>query len=400
MTEATPLAASPLRRIPALDGLRGVAIALVLVHHLFVFTPTGASSRWVESLVEFASHGVDLFFVLSGFLITTQLAAGRARPDFAGRFWRRRFAKIVPVYLLLVVLVFAAMGVATRWFGSDGQFAWAAAAQGNWPWYVLFASNLRNTLDARFAIPPLDVCWSLAIEVQFYVAAFLVARLFAPKHWGALCVGAIAGALLFRAGCVAAGANWIQILVLTPGRLDAFAFGGLAAIAGRALARVPLTAVAIVAACPLILPWSRALSAVEIGGYTLVAAACGVAVAHASAAAPAGVMRWLGAAVPSWLGKISYSLYLVHLPVRAVLRDRFLPSVRVLDGSVAWLQQAGFLVAGGVVCIAAGWAGWRFIEEPCRQYLIRLPGTAPAAAPVTSAGAIAVAPAEKFVRED
>ena len=95
-----------LRRIPALDGLRGIAIVLVLFHHLFVYEPTGPAGARVAVVAEFASHGVDLFFVLSGFLIARQLAALGSMPGFAARFWLHRAAKIVPLYLLVVFCVF------------------------------------------------------------------------------------------------------------------------------------------------------------------------------------------------------------------------------------------------------------------------------------------------------
>jgi peptidoglycan/LPS O-acetylase OafA/YrhL len=370
-------------RLAPLDGLRGVAILMVLFHHLFVYTPPpGLVGSRVASVVDFASHGVDLFFALSGFLILRQLLAGHGRPGFSRRFWSRRAAKIVPLYVLMVALVFVALKPALSLAGQMDKLEWLLAGEHQWPWYLGFVSNVRNALDGRFTNPALDVAWSLGVEVQFYVLAFLGAHLTAPARWVRLAGCAVAGALLFRLGCVLAGYPWIAVLALTPGRLDAFAWGALAALAPRLLARCPLGMVWATLALPVLVPWSREQRLVEIGGYSLLALAAGIAIQRSCALTPGSAGHrclthpWLAV-----LGRISYSVYLIHLPLRAALRDLVLPRERAMDTLTAWLAQGAFWVGGGLVCVAAGWLTWRCCEEPARRLVIGLLAPRPAGPP-------------------
>jgi peptidoglycan/LPS O-acetylase OafA/YrhL len=374
VTDASPrpLPPGPVgERITGLDGLRGLAILFVLFHHLFVFDPAGPVGERVAVVAEFASHGVDLFFALSGFLIARQLARSGTVPGFARRFWQHRLAKIVPLYLLVLLFVFVLLKPLFYLTSHQEKLGWLLSAGHNWPWYLFFASNIRNALDGRFTNPALDVSWSLAIEVQFYILAFVIARLFRPALWPRLAMAGIAVSVAFRAAEVAMGAEWIPILVLTPGRLDAFAFGVLAAMAPAGLARVPGLVTWIVLALPLFTPWSRADAWVELAGYTLVALAAGVAIERAARpVAPSPSFGILASPFLVLLGRISYSVYLIHLPLRAALRDILLPKVRVLDHPAAWIEQGAFTVGASVICIGAGWLTWRFFEEPARQAIL------------------------------
>jgi peptidoglycan/LPS O-acetylase OafA/YrhL len=375
MNAATPSPAplagpSGSQHLPALDGVRGLAILLVLFHHLTVFEPVSAAGRCFASVMEFAGHGVDLFFVLSGFLIVRQLSAHRESAGFAARFWLRRGAKIAPLYLAVTFLVFVALEPLLQASHHQEKLRWLLAGEDQWPWYVFFLSNVRKALDARFTNPALDVAWSLAVEVQFYLLAFVAARLLAPSRWKTLAVVAIAAATLFRLGLMLARAAWVPILVLTPGRLDAFAWGALAAIAPAWLAWAPPVLPWLVLLLPLLVPWSRDTAGVEIAGYGLVALAGGILVWRASLPGPSRFRRWLGGPALSLLGRISYSVYLTHLPLRAFLRDRFLPAPRLLDSPSAWLVQGAFFLGAGLACVLAGWLTWRCFEEPIRRFVL------------------------------
>ena len=358
-------------RLTGLDGLRGIAILLVLFHHLFVFDPAGPVGERVAVVAEFASHGVDLFFALSGFLIARQLGRAGTVPGFARRFWMHRLAKIVPLYLLVLLFVFVLLKPLLYLTSHQEKLGWLLSAGHNWPWYLFFASNIRNALDGRFTNPALDVSWSLAIEEQFYIMAFVLARLFRTSLWARLALAGIAVSVAFRATEVAMGAGWIPILVLTPGRLDAFALGVLAAMAPAGLARIPGLVAWLVVALPLFTPWSRANAWVEVAGYSVVALAAGVAIERAARpVAPSPSFRILSSPFLVLLGRISYSVYLVHLPLRAALRDILLPKVRVLDHPAAWLEQGAFTLGASAACIGAGWLTWRVVEEPARLAIL------------------------------
>lgn len=107
-------------RIDELDGLRGVAILSVLIWHFVggaVATEPGTTLAYAIALLRLTYAGVDLFFVLSGFLVADRLLASRGKPGFFSTFLRRRASRILPVYLLVVSLVFGARFV----LGPDAQ---------------------------------------------------------------------------------------------------------------------------------------------------------------------------------------------------------------------------------------------------------------------------------------
>lgn len=160
-------------RFGALDGLRALAIGAVLVHHSALARPEGPWSR--------GFLGVDLFFVISGFLITALLLReleGAGRISLRGFYWRRAL-RILPLYYLLVTLVGAYF---VFWHG-PGELARL------WPAYYLFLANFLSD-----HIPTLYPTWSLSMEEQFYLVWPLVMILLPRRLWG----GALAVAILLN----------------------------------------------------------------------------------------------------------------------------------------------------------------------------------------------------------
>lgn len=375
MTRVAPLRAETAdlsQRVPPLDGLRGLAIILVMIHHFMVFDPAGYWGTRVAAFSEFAAHGVDLFFVLSGFLITSQLAQNIGRLQFATEFWVKRLAKILPLYLAAVVVVFVGLKWALLWTGHLNKLRWLESTDQNWPWYVFFGSNLRNALDGRFTNPALDVCWSLGIEVQFYLLAFCAARWVRRERWLALALCTIGGAFLFRAAAWSAGANWVQILVLTPGRLDAFAFGAVVALSRRSVARWPVWPVVLLVLLPWFFDWSRARPSCELFGYSAVGLSAAILIERTLHSESTSLwVRFLSSRPLVFMGRISYSVYLIHLPLRAALRDGFLPERRVLDTPTAWWSQLVFTFGTAAACVLVGGLAWSLFEEPVRRRIVR-----------------------------
>ncbi|HSV36422.1 MAG TPA: acyltransferase [Ramlibacter sp.] len=370
--ERTPEGSQRLAHLDGLDGLRGLAIILVLIHHLTVMDPAGTWEIF-DALTEFSSYGVDLFFVLSGFLIVGGLQREAGAPGWARRFWVKRAAKIAPLYFAGVALVFLVLPALLSMAGAGAKAATQLTVRGNWPWYTSFGSNILNAIDGRFTNPALDVCWSLALEMQFYLlVAVWVALRGVP---GRRTLGVVlALAMATRVLAALAGANWISILVLPWHRLDAFALGAAVALGyWRWICGYPGRAVcAVVFAMPFFLPWSREHFWVAALGYTAVALAGAHLVHLASASRPGSftqaffVSRFL-----RWCGSISYSVYLTHLPLRAVLRDVFLPyAIRPIAGGSAAAEQAIFYAVAGATCLLAGWVVWRYFEEPVRQRIL------------------------------
>lgn len=359
-------------RVDALDGLRGLAILAVLLSHLVVYSAPPGEAPSLLRLAEFCSHGVDLFFALSGFLIFTGLRQTRGRAGWWGDFWRRRCAKILPLYAGLLLLVFAVLPPLLNATGFAGKPAAQAAVTAHWPWYAVFGSNALNFIEGRFVNPAVDVVWSLAVEVQFYL---VVALLFAARPDGGsrrFWLGLALGAVALRCALVAGGATWVQVLVCTPARLDAFAAGALvAAMPGGLPNAARLVGFAGLIMSPPFL-WSRESVWDQTVGYAWIALGCAALLDEARRPAEVSWLARVLAARPlRALGAISYALYLTHLPLRAALRDLCLPRERVLDSPAAWAAQLGFLLGAGALCVLVAALLWRFVERPAQRLILR-----------------------------
>lgn len=214
-------------RIVQLDGLRGIAIGLVLLFHLNLLAPTGI--RAVSTALLFGWSGVDLFFILSGFLIGGILIDNRDSENYFVAFYARRFFRIIPIYYLIVATYFAFYLVS----GLRANLVDAVGPPMPWYSYLSFTNNIwiarHNYMDA-FASPT----WSLAIEEQFYLTLPLVVRIVKPK-WFPATIGALIAIIAgFRiAMCLCHNVTQIQSYVLPFFRADALMIGVACALAVR-----------------------------------------------------------------------------------------------------------------------------------------------------------------------
>lgn len=144
-----------LSHITPLDGIRGLAAAMVFVVHFFQTLrdhPSAAQPAWWATLISwtgYGSYGVDVFFVLSGFLITSLLLADRQRPHYFWNFYWKRALRILPVYLLYLIL---AVWLMPHTFG-----------------YMVLSVLFLVNFSSRFHIDDVGPSWSLSIEEQFYL---------------------------------------------------------------------------------------------------------------------------------------------------------------------------------------------------------------------------------------
>jgi len=166
-TKASSLSAT---RIPELDGLRGLAILLVLIWHFGYICNSANGHRWLfyvkDSTMLFWS-GVDLFFVLSGFLIGGILLDARNSPNYFKAFYVRRAFRILPLYAVLVVMFYLGLraGVPARIAGAG----WLFGPTAPWYAYATFTQNIRYATGGTDLAMWISATWSLAIEEQFYL---------------------------------------------------------------------------------------------------------------------------------------------------------------------------------------------------------------------------------------
>jgi len=300
--------------VPELDGLRGLAILWVVLYHCHprlqglpnwqveIFHERFNFGIYQGSLWGWA--GVIVFFVLSGFLITSVLLAARDKPRYFHSFHARRALRIWPVYALLLVVVY----LNAPWF--IGPSVWEAFKAAPWLAYIFFVQNLFH-----ITLPPaIGPTWALAIEEQYYfVWAPLVRFLRQPWMLVALLAGVIAGSPLIRH----ANLHWMT-RTNTLIHLDGIAWGSLLAIGLHTL-RLSRRTWLWIGLGGFVL--GIAAGATVAGGTAFLDSALAVGFAGAALAliASSGARTPLNAALGSgplaFYGRISYGLYMTHISV-------------------------------------------------------------------------------------
>lgn len=210
--------------LPELDGIRGTAILLVIYYHAGQFVPNG----WFQHAYVLASIlgwcGVDLFFVLSGFLITGILLDTRESPDYFRSFYGRRAVRIFPLYWLFLLLYFHAAIPLAHHFGK-----WPEISSDGEIWFWTYLTNWRAAWGYEYK--NISHFWTLAIEEQFYLVWPAVVFFARRRSIRWVCLALIAGALLAR--------GWWHdpdgrpLLSATPMWVDSLALGALAAFLMR-----------------------------------------------------------------------------------------------------------------------------------------------------------------------
>ncbi len=179
-------------QIPALNGVRGVAILLVIVCHFIAFALPYTPARWLRLVASVGGTGVDLFFVLSGFLITRILLASRQRPAFLTTFYARRILRIFPLYYGFLAAIYIA--VPLLHLGQPIPFGIQL-----WAW--TYTQNVAMTFLPH---PATDLwqwtphLWSLAVEEHFYLVWPLIVKLTSPARLPLVLLATIPFSILSR----------------------------------------------------------------------------------------------------------------------------------------------------------------------------------------------------------
>jgi peptidoglycan/LPS O-acetylase OafA/YrhL len=306
--------------VPALDGVRGLAILLVLVSHLMLFNDK-TGSRLGDSLAALRGLGwigVDLFFVLSGFLITGILYDTLQDAHYFRSFYMRRFLRIFPLYYgFLFFLLILGHWTPIAWGGR--QYVLLGYMQNTTLWFPVTDFHPGRWAD-------LEHFWSLAVEEQFYLVwPFLVFVVRGRRRLIALALGLSAVALLLRIVMFLHSVSWLTIFMLTPCRMDTLLLGGYAALLlrgdtrwlpKRGLLPAALGIAAVIAAYTL---WNlnrdpRSGFFGATFGYLLIAVAC-VAVLLASLEPASWIHAVFRGQILRSLGKYSYGMYVLHILV-------------------------------------------------------------------------------------
>jgi len=372
-TAAEPLSPRPKiatgdgSRINALDGLRGIAILAVFFFHYARGAGTHASSAFgsiASALFGLGWTGVDLFFVLSGFLITRILYDTQGAPGYYTNFYARRVLRIFPVYYLFaLVLAMLAPFLGVHWSLGHLFFLFYLG----YPAAIIWPSL---TIVAPLAITHL---WSLAAEEQFYMIwPWAIARLRNADAIVRTCAVVGAAALALRIVIRALpGIDPTWAYAFLPARMDALAIGAALAILvrGKLNARIDRWAIPALASAVALLMTiciSRRTEAAEdplIGtvGCTLIAIACG-ALLLLSLREGSRLQRLLSFPALRACGKYSYGLYLYHLPLSVALHP--LKGFYVARSHSAAIGSVIYVASSLSVNLIVAMISYRLVEAP------------------------------------
>jgi peptidoglycan/LPS O-acetylase OafA/YrhL len=353
-----------------------VAILLTLIHHFTPGTNTGyyLIDTVYSALALAAWCGVDLFFVLSGFLITGILVDAKGSAHYFRNFYIRRTLRIFPLYYGVLFAVFA---VVPRIAPPDASNFRDMADRQAWLWF--YGANILLARDGKWLDASkwfdFNAFWSLSVEEHFYLVWPSIVLAFSRTTLMGICVGLFATALALRLWLVTAGIEPIAAFVLTPCRMDSLAVGGFLALAVRGtggLSRVGSLAPSVAASCGTLLlglfVWRGKFEVfdplVQTAGYSILACFFG---AILILAVQSSSCTWIGSVCnhASWrfFGKYSYGLYIFHTLLEPSLQGLF-PRRTLSD-------LLGSRAAGGIIymCLASSasvmiaWISWHAYEK-------------------------------------
>jgi peptidoglycan/LPS O-acetylase OafA/YrhL len=389
-------------RIPELDGIRGVAIGMVLLHHYFYLAiQTRPATALSYALVSgrLLWSGVDLFFVLSGFLIGGILLDARSSANYFRVFYTRRFYRIVPVYAACLLLVSLLAGLVR--LGKAPAFSWVLTGELPWFPYVVFLQNFWMSYRNTLGLFSLGVTWSLAVEEQFYLTLPALVRFLSPRRLvTAVCAGIVAAPLLRTFLYERWGDHQYSWVVLMPCRADALLMGVLAAFVMRdadlrariANNRRAMDAMLLALAAGLVYfilrassPYSRGMATV---GFSWLAAFYVCILVYALLFQESWIASCLRWGWLCWLGSIAYGVYLFHEFIRVLLFGLIWSRAPVITS----LREFLVSVLALAVTLLACRLSWLYFERPLvamghrLHYKLRKEATARAEALPLNAG--------------
>jgi peptidoglycan/LPS O-acetylase OafA/YrhL len=330
-------------RIARLDGIRGIAILLVILHHHHVLTEIG----WA---------GVDLFFVLSGYLITNILRSSAATPTYWSRFYIKRAVRILPPLLLLLLMAIVSSHHVSL-FGLIG--------------YLLFLGNVMELTPYKIIV--LSPLWSLAVEEHFYLAWPTGVRKLSRAALMYILVAVIVAEPLLRAFFTLRTSSYEPIYMLTPFRLDGLAAGALLALlaehpatkealqrwSGRGILGVALIYSILSVSVHGFLRNSNTVLFNSLG-YSILALGSFSIVAWALFLTDGGWARALSFRPLAYLGRLSYGVYLYHWVILTFLRT----VLHIPFGPAGYSAMRLILPLELALTLSMAYLSFRFMETP------------------------------------
>ncbi len=354
--------------LPGLDGLRGIAILLVMFFHLAQMKPASSVDSIFYKLTSYGWSGVDLFFVLSGLLITGILVDAKGTENYFRNFYARRALRILPLYYGF----FAGLLLLSPLVGGQKTAKGVQVLYENQWWIWTHMVNWLVALTGEFQPLSVGGWWSLSIEEQFYLLWAVVIMLTPQRKLLRLCLALIVASVLIRFAMVAFGASWAAIYTVTFARMDGIALGAAIAVTARSeaglgnLKRWSLIAAALALAGFVVMetlsgtayePGSTLSIAIQI---TLFVWLWGALVVGTLVALPGSFLQRLThLKILRIFGKFSFALYLFHMIMNDVfLKIGFNPDSGFVIGRsiLPWqMLYLGCAISLSLICAFISW---------------------------------------------
>jgi peptidoglycan/LPS O-acetylase OafA/YrhL len=351
------------KRSQALDVVRGIAIVLVLIWH---YMPRGSAMPeiLIRSTWMFWS-GVDLFFVLSGFLIAGILLQSVDTKNYFSTFYIRRAARIIPLYVVIFFVLVTVIYLAPKL----GLEYIANSASGHLPlWsYLTFTQNFLYAAREKFADPWMDVTWSLAVEEQFYIVLSLLIKKLRKKKLMILVVALIVIAPILRFYA----SSEMVAYVLPLQRADSLMFGVLLALVWQSEKGKEFLhkhAAAFRWSCFVLffmvvyLTYKQTLPGDAWGHFGLALFYCNFIILALIQKDPPGKLNVFKSKILEWFGLRSYGIYLFHKPVQILVP--FLLSWLLHHNISNWIVIPIYTV----VLFVISEVSYRLLEKPIMSW--------------------------------
>lgn len=372
ISDREPPAESHAKHIPELDGIRGWACFSVLVAHCItgIMQPATGSAlaKFQSATLHTFLGGVDLFFVLSGFLIGGILIDSKGKRNYFSNFWIRRIGRIFPVAYLLIA-TYCVFLFGTSYFGTTRFDQWLLDEPKPPIWtFLTFTQSIPIAWGGYGGPKWMGITWSLAIEEQFYIVFPFLVYFLSRRALACVVVGGLFFGPIMRHVLLKAFGDWYAPYVLLPSRVDALMYGVAVALIIRNARAMSLAKYYQPALDVIGLYILYRMSFDKIASwpllYSAMAAMWAIVILRIFTVQNSIFNKvWLSKTLARG-GLISYALYMYHQAVNGLMHQLILKQ----DPQVTNLRE--FLVSLGVVGISIGLAtlSYKYFESPIRKF--------------------------------